>query len=425
MSFDKDASSRISPDGTVHDRKRLKELQALPLERKIQITATRITEWYNYWNGNVHVSFSGGKDSTVLLHIVRSLFPEVPAVFINTGLEYLEIQTFAKSFDNVVELRPKMRFDEVIGTYGYPLLSKEIANNIAIARRILFNSNGEFIKKGEYHYEDRFIEYDMNESQKTRMINNTKKMREYFLGKAKYKKNGEDVQSAFNKEIWLPIARDLPVMISNKCCEIMKESVADRYVTQSKTYPILATLAEESLLRRNAWLKAGCNSYFGSIRSTPMMFWNEQDILTYIRIFGLSIAPVYGKVQLVDLNGRTQFCTQYEDDPYNIPKWCKWQCSGCQRTGCLYCGFGAHNEKQESRFERLAHTHPKQYEYCIGGGQWVDNSKYDPTASMEPDEMGWVNWNPKKIWVPSKKGIGLGKVFDMANEIMGQKLWRY
>ena len=120
----------------VHDAKRLAELQALPLERKIQITQTRIIEWYKHYNENVVVSFSGGKDSTVLLHMVRRLYPDVRAVFSNTGLEYPEIQKFVKSFDNVDIVVPKMRFNEVISTYGYPLISKEVAEAIYYARRL-------------------------------------------------------------------------------------------------------------------------------------------------------------------------------------------------------------------------------------------------------------------------------------------------
>ena len=120
----------------VHDAQRLKELQALPLERKIMITQTRIIEWYQKFNGNVYVSFSGGKDSTVLLHIARKMFPDIPAVFSNTGLEYYEIQRFTFWSDNVTIIRPKMRFDEVVSTYGYPLISKEVAEAIYYARRI-------------------------------------------------------------------------------------------------------------------------------------------------------------------------------------------------------------------------------------------------------------------------------------------------
>ena len=121
---------------TVHDAARLKELQALPLERKIQITQTRIIEWYQHYNGNVCISFSGGKDSTVLLHIARRLYPDIPAVFSNTGLEYPEIQRFVKSFDNIDIVTPSMRFDQVISTYGYPLIGKEVAEAIYYARRI-------------------------------------------------------------------------------------------------------------------------------------------------------------------------------------------------------------------------------------------------------------------------------------------------
>ena len=120
----------------VHDAERLKELQALPLSRKILITQTRIIEWYQHFNGCVCVSFSGGKDSTVLLDIVRKIYPHVPAVFSNTGLEYPEIQKFVKGYDNVDIVIPEMRFDEVIKTYGYPLIGKEVAEAIYYARRI-------------------------------------------------------------------------------------------------------------------------------------------------------------------------------------------------------------------------------------------------------------------------------------------------
>lgn len=126
--------SEYSIGNVVHDAERLKELQSLPLDRKIQITQARIIEWYNHFNGNVYVSFSGGKDSTVLAHMVHSMFPDVPLVFSNTGLEYPEIQRFAKDKGAIV-IRPKMSFVDVLKTYGYPLVSKEVSEAIYYARR--------------------------------------------------------------------------------------------------------------------------------------------------------------------------------------------------------------------------------------------------------------------------------------------------
>ena len=120
----------------VHDAERLKELQSLPLSRKIQITQARIIEWYQHYDGQVCISFSGGKDSTVLLHIARQIYPNIPAVFSNTGLEFTAIQKFVRTFDNVDIVTPSMRFDQVIATYGYPLISKEVAEAIYYARRI-------------------------------------------------------------------------------------------------------------------------------------------------------------------------------------------------------------------------------------------------------------------------------------------------
>lgn len=87
--------------GALHSREELEEMQRLPLQRKIQITTARIIEWYQHYDGKVYVAFSGGKDSTVLLDIVRRIYPDVPAVFSDTGLEFPEVREFVKSCENV------------------------------------------------------------------------------------------------------------------------------------------------------------------------------------------------------------------------------------------------------------------------------------------------------------------------------------
>lgn len=121
-----------------HTRDDLRILQALPLDLKIARTKQRIKEWVDYYGiSGVYISFSGGKDSTVLLDIARSMYPEIEAVFVNTGLEYPEIQSFVKTFDNVTIIYPKKTFMRVLTDCGYPLLGKEISSAIRGAKRYL------------------------------------------------------------------------------------------------------------------------------------------------------------------------------------------------------------------------------------------------------------------------------------------------
>ena len=121
-----------------HTKQELIQWQNLPLNIKILMTKERIRNWINeYGEDGVYISFSGGKDSTVLLDLVRQNYPDIPAVFIDTGLEYPEIREFVKKFDNVIWLKPKMNFKQVIQNYGYPFISKEVSNCVEGARKYL------------------------------------------------------------------------------------------------------------------------------------------------------------------------------------------------------------------------------------------------------------------------------------------------
>jgi len=121
-----------------HTKEELQELQALPLKVKIMKTKLRIREWVNQYGLNgIYVSFSGGKDSLALLHIAREIYPDIKAMHVNTTLEYPEIEKFVKTFDNVDIVKPELTFVEVIKKYGYPLISKEVAECVWGARKYL------------------------------------------------------------------------------------------------------------------------------------------------------------------------------------------------------------------------------------------------------------------------------------------------
>ena len=290
-------TTEIGEVGVLHSREQLEEIQRLPLSRKIQITTARIIEWYQHYDGKVYVAFSGGKDSTVLLDIVRRIYPDVPAVFSDTGLEYPEVRAFVKSIDNVVFVRPKMNFRDVIGKYGYPVISKEQSFRI----------------------------------RKLRHQNLTEKYR------------SAQIERLGNK--WLKML-EAPFECSEQCCEVMKKRPSKKYEHRTGRKPYIATMASESRLRRDLWIKHGCNAFDDKRPvSKPMSFWTEDDVLEYLYTYKIPYASVYGDIVKTDGGG--------------------WTTTGEKRTGCVFCAFGAHLEKAPNRFQRLKITHPKLWDYCM------------------------------------------------------------
>ena len=347
----------------------LEQMQSLPLRAKIIMTQQRIRQWYEHWDGQVYVSFSGGKDSTVLKHIVDGMYSDVPAVFVNTGLEYPEIQQFVRDikagkydcFNSDVEiLRPEMRFDEVLKKYGYPVISKQTAQVIREAKIGLAKNDG------SYAY-------------RIAKLNGTLK-------------KSDGTRSQFNCEKW-KFMLDAPFEVSEECCNVMKKKPAKQYERQVKRKAIIGTMADESRGRYFDWLRYGCNSFETKrLASRPISFWTEQDILHYIKEFNVPYASVYGDIVIDEnVDGENVLEGQINLIDY-LGDWSqedRLTTTGCDRTGCIFCMFGCHLEKEPNRFKRLKETHPKQYKYCIGGGEMVDGK-----------------------WQPSKEGLGLGKVLD-------------
>jgi len=237
------------------ERWQLQQLQGLPLEVKIAKTKLRLKEWYDHFNGQVYVSFSGGKDSTVLLHIARQLYPNIEAVFVDTGLEYPEIRKFVATIDNVTYLKPIKPFNEIIKEYGYPIISKDVALRI------------EYARKGS-----------------SWAINSLKGLEKDGITKSIFKQR-------YMKYSYL---LDAPFKTSSKCCLYLKENPCHVFEKQSKKKPIIGTMASESKRREQGWLEVGCNAFdTKKPRSTPIAFWNEKDIWQYIRNYNIPYSKIY------------------------------------------------------------------------------------------------------------------------------------
>ena len=123
-----------------HTMADLIQMQSLPLDIKIRMTINRIKGWIDeYGEEGVYISFSGGKDSTVLMDIVRNEMDlkNIPAVFVDVPTQYPELRDFAKTWNDVEILRPKISFMEVCEKYGFPLISKEVSGAVAESKKYL------------------------------------------------------------------------------------------------------------------------------------------------------------------------------------------------------------------------------------------------------------------------------------------------
>ena len=205
----------------------------------------------------------------------------------------------------------------------------------------------------------------------------------------------EDFDSMYDRSKYL-FMLNAPFEVSNQCCKVMKKQPMHKYNKDTGRVPITAQMASESKLRTSQWLQNGCNGFDLKIpTSNPMSFWTEQDVLLYIkenadrmcktRINESKTVMFYGDRIILRKTGATienkeyylPICSVYGDivTDYEAMGQCENQMSfadfgifdkerpllkttGCQRTGCVLCGFGCHLEK-ESRFLKLKETHPK------------------------------------------------------------------
>jgi len=275
------------------DKWQLKQRASLPLDAKEGLSLLRIRQAYDATRGRLYVSVSGGKDSLVLLHLVRRFYgrTDVPAVFIDEGMAFPEVREAAMKVADVV-LKPAMPFTKVIEKYGWPVVSKEVSQQIHEART----------------------------SKSVKLV-----CKRLFGDNNRYKSGRIPIK-------WRPLLQ-APFSISHKCCDVLKKRPAKKYESETGRVPLVGTMATDSLLRKQSYLRHGCNSFDTKRpRSMPMAFWTQEDVWGYVKKYGIEVPSVYKKYS---------------------------------HTGCIFCVFGAHLEKHPNKFELLRKTHPQLWNYAM------------------------------------------------------------
>lgn len=237
-----------------HFSNSLKQYASLDLDAKVKLSRRRIRDWYDHWDGLVYVGFSGGRDSTVLASLAQNVETDIP--LIHSATEMPENRRFAEGKGAVI-IRPFKTFRQCLKDYGWPVVSKKVANWIETVRK---SDEGSAVRR-------RRLE-------------------------------GFAPDGTYNQNFMIPLRwRCLlwsPFRVSDRCCSAMKKGPALKYERETGRKGMFGVRATESRQRGDVWQKYGCNAYqLKHARSWPIAFWTDDDIKEYIQGESLECSELY------------------------------------------------------------------------------------------------------------------------------------
>ena len=215
---------------------------------KISLAEDIIIKAYEENNGNIFLSFSCGKDSTILRDIALRLYPELKVVFSNTTNELKEILDYAKTIPNLITVFPKMNFKKVLQTKGFPLVSKEVSQKVNELKR----THGKTTRATRFYGDKKG--------------NGRLSTKWRFLA-----------EQEFNT--------------THQCCAILKKDPLNNYAKKHGLKPMIALMQDESSLRQQLALygKDDEKKIYPFLRSG----WTENDIWEYAKLYNIRFAECY------------------------------------------------------------------------------------------------------------------------------------
>lgn len=260
---------------------------------------------YHYnLNDNAYISFSGGKDSTVLHYLFDEALPNntIPRVYCDTGIEYNDIKEFvyelSKNDDRFIILKPSQNVKATLEKHGYPFKSKEHSLKLSV-----YQNSGK-----------------------------TKTVIEYLNGTRI--KDGQEIESKFKcpKILAYQFSADFKIKVSDKCCKKLKKEPFKSYENQSgRTICITGMRKSEGGFRNNI----NCIVYDKDKQVKkfhPLSKVNDEWENWYIQKRDIKLCKLYYP-------------------PFNF-----------KRTGCKGCPFSLELQQQLEVMDRLLPNERKQCE---------------------------------------------------------------
>lgn len=281
----------------------MKSRKKFSLEDKIKLSNQVIIDWYKGNYGRVFVAFSGSYQSSVLLDLVRKLYPDVPAVFVHSEIDYPEKYTLASHLKNMTILPTKMKYQEIIMEKGFQVVSKEISSCVSSYR-------------------------------------NTGSPIAFRTLQGKLKNNQDNIMV---RNDWTHLI-DAPFKISKYCCNAMKFAPLRAYASQNNLAMYRANMVSNTAkISNNFEAKRLCNKYsnfMANTRSFPLMFWKTMDVLRYIYQNKIPYSKHFGEIY-------------YDGHQYTTER--------KRMKGCMLCLCGLDKDDRENKFLNIKENYPEYY----------------------------------------------------------------
>ncbi len=379
----------------------LQRMQSYPWQQKVLRSQAKIIEACMHCNWRIAVSFSGGKDSAVLLDMTARVWAinkeahgdaPLTVVFANTGMEHAGMVRFVREFCAYIQETHGIAIDLHITTPGK---GNDFRSIVTQKRRCPHcdSTDHEILKRhkgvkkrqqarkcphcGTEWIADFTLGYPIGSKKTAKAIRYVREWVEQSgVDWPEFSRTlGRDEKTVFrlrgmgcpdgtilyltgiNSELkrsngfflartWWPLCGPDAPPVSEVCCDIIKKAPIHAIENELGLSSMVATTAAESRQRKFSWMESGCNAFEGDkVRSKPMSPWLEQDVLAYHDHYRLPHFCMYGDLARL-LNGNLQF-------------------TGEQRTGCKLCMFGCQFPDERDRLVRLQASEPHTVEWAM------------------------------------------------------------